>query len=665
MKKDLLLGNEAIAWGAVLAGVNVVTGYPGTPSSEIVATLANLAADYGYYVEWSVNEKVALEVAAGASYSGARSIVTMKQVGLNVAADPMMTLAYIGVKGGLVIVSADDPGPHSSQNEQDTRTYARMAKLPVLEPSDPEEALRLTVEAFELSEKFSIPVILRPTTRLCHGSGPVSIDREKARAIYQTTRTMSFEKDSKWVIFPALSRRRHQALWDMNREFQSYFGTQPFLATNIAAELANSAAPESGAETGSGSMTGGASAGADAQPRYDLGIVCCGVSRRYVMEALAAKSGGTTYPILEVAAFPINSATAAAFMKRCRRILVVEEGDPLLEEELALIAQRFNLDTEISGRRDGKIPPAGELNADLVSLALFGSEMHLCPCPCPDQHQYQHQHPHTQQHPHALSQEGSFQQPDLPVRPPVLCAGCPHRASFYIWGQAARKHRAIFTGDIGCYTLGNAQPLDAVDTCLCMGASYTLAQGLKLAEPDRPVVAFLGDSTFFHSGIPGLVNAVYNDTPVKMVVLDNSTTAMTGNQPNPGMGRTLAGKQTVKIDPLEVAKACGVQFVREVDPFDLRASVAVASEALQYPGPALIVMRQPCATLLKHSGRRARYAVNSEHCTNCGVCLRKLGCPALVRKEGKVFIGDSCTGCSICAQICPSGSIREVQGNEN
>ena len=633
MKKELLLGNEAIAWGAVLAGVNIITGYPGTPSSEIVSTLADLASDYGFYVEWSVNEKVALEVAAGASYSGARTMVTMKQVGLNVAADPMMTLAYIGVKGGLVIVSADDPGPHSSQNEQDTRVYARMAKLPVLEPSDPEEALRLTVEAFEISEKFSIPVILRPTTRLCHGSGPVSIDREKARPSYNTPRKPGFEKDNKWVIFPALSRRRHQALWDMNQEFQSHFNAQPFISTNIPAGTA------------------------DTQPRHELGIVCCGVSRRYVKEVLAATAPtaadhDAAYPMLEVAAFPINSEAAAAFMKCCRKVLVVEEGDPMLEEELALIAQRFQLDTIISGRRDGKIPPVGELNADLVSAALFGSEMHRTSTPI------------TDGFPDATTQPPS-QQPDLPVRPPVLCAGCPHRASFYVWGQAARRHDAIFTGDIGCYTLGNAPPLDAVDTCLCMGASYTLAQGLKLAEPERPVVAFLGDSTFFHSGIPGMINAVYNDTPIKMVVLDNSTTAMTGNQPNPGMGQTLMGKQTVTIDPLAVAKACGVQFVREVDPFDLSASLATASEAIQFPGPALIVMRQPCATLSKHTGRKARFAVDSDHCTSCGICLKKLGCPALVRKEGMIFINDSCTGCGICAQICPSGSIAEVQPHEN
>ena len=652
MKKELLLGNEAIAWGAVLAGVNVVTGYPGTPSSEIVATLADLASDYGFYVEWSVNEKAALEVAAGASYSGARSIVTMKQVGLNVAADPMMTLAYIGVKGGLVIVSADDPGPHSSQNEQDTRAYARMAKLPVLEPSDPEEALRLTVEAFELSEKFSVPVILRPTTRLCHGSGSVSIDREKARSNYSVPRKMSFERDSKWVIFPALSRRRHQGLWDMNQEFQSHFSAPPFLLTNIPEEAGMGAG--AGSTAGTGPVPGPAPG---AQLRYELGIVCCGVSRRYVKEVLAAATGvaaidnDTAYPMFEVAAFPINAEAAAAFMKRCRRVLVVEEGDPLLEEELALIAQKYQLDTVISGRKDGKFSPVGELNADLVSLALSGSEMRSTTTtaqsiPISDT---------MQQRP----------QPDLPVRPPVLCAGCPHRASFYIWGQAARKHQAIFTGDIGCYTLGNAQPLDAVDTCLCMGASFTLAQGLKLAEPKRPVVAFLGDSTFFHSGIPGMINAVFNNTPIKMVVLDNRTTAMTGNQTNPGVGQNLMGKQTVTVDPLAVAKACGVQFVREVDPFDLSASIATASEALQYPGPALIVMRQPCATLLKHTGSRMRFAVNSATCTNCGICIRKLGCPALVRKEGKVLINDSCTGCGICAQVCPSGSIAEVQAHEN
>lgn len=598
-----MMGNEAIAWGAALAGVDVATGYPGTPSSEVLETLAGLSREYGFYAEWSVNEKVALEVAAAAAYTGARAIVTMKQVGLNVAADPLMTLAYIGVKGGLVIVSADDPGPHSSQNEQDTRAFARMAKLPVLEPSDPGEALELTRRAFELSEQWKVPVVLRPTTRVCHGTGPVDLDRAEVHRRYQTRRTAHFERSPEWVIFPALARRKHEHLVGLQDTMRGAFGQEPYVR-----------------QTGSGH-----------RQSATLGIACSGVSRTYVKEAVE-RAGLAGIPVFECAAFPVDHESTAAFLGECQTVLVVEEGDPILETELSGIAAEKGLDTRISGRNDARIPWAGELDVDRVLAAL------------------------------GAGNSGPESQPAaaLPVRPPVLCAGCPHRASFYLWKQAARSRDAVFTGDIGCYTLGNAQPLDALDTCLCMGASFTMAQGLWHADPGRPHVAFLGDSTFFHTGIPGMINAVYNGARVVMVILDNSTTAMTGNQPHPGVGRTVTGKPAPHIDPAEVARACGVPLVREADPFDMKSALQVAHEALAFDGPSVVVMRQPCVTLVKKSTSRLAFAVDQAQCKGCDICVTRFGCPAMAKDTGKPVITAACSGCGVCAQICPAGAIREV-----
>lgn len=601
MTRELLLGNEAIAWGAVSAGVKVAAGYPGTPSSEVLSTLASLAEEYGFYAEWSVNEKVALEVAAGAAYAGLRSIVTMKQVGLNVAADPLMTLAYIGVKGGMVIVSADDPGPHSSQNEQDSRAFARFAKLPVLEPGDPQEALDLTVKAFEVSEQLGLPVVLRPTTRVCHGSGPVDFNRPAGRTPFEKAR---FQRSPAWVIFPGLAKKKHEWLAGQQAAMERIFAAPPFQRQTPT----------------------------QAQNRAPFGVACSGVSRAYVREAAARLK--ENLPILEVAAFPPNREVLKGFLGRCAEVLVVEEGDPVLEGELCRVAFDEQCDTRIRGRRDGTIPVAGELNINLVSRAMG--------CEAPE------------------GGSGAAAIPELPTRPPVLCPGCPHRASFYVWSRVARGKDAVFTGDIGCYTLGNAPPLDALDTCLCMGASFTLAQGLWRADSTRPHVAFLGDSTFFHTGIPGLINAVYNRARIVMVVLDNGTTAMTGNQPHPGVGRTVTGVPAPALNPVEIARACGVDFVREADPYDVQQALQIAGEALEHPGPAVVVMRRACPTMSRHAGEARAYAVDRERCKGCNVCLARLGCPAMRMSDGKPEIAAGCTGCGVCARICPAGAIEEA-----
>ncbi len=600
MSVKLLMGNEAIAYGAAEAGVQVATGYPGTPSSEILSTLAHLAGEKGFYVEWSVNEKVALETAAGASYTGARAIVTMKQVGLNVAADPLMTLAYIGVKGGLVLVVADDPGPHSSQTEQDTRVFARFAKLPVLDPATPAEAKEMVKYAFDLSEKLNLPVILRPTTRTCHACQNIEV----ADVTENPRPAAGFEKGPNWVILPNLSARRHPWLNQQQENARELLEDSGF----------NRLVDFTGKE------------------QAEAGIIACGVSYNYVREAL--EMSWSNVPILKIGApYPLPVRPVLDFLTRVKKVLIVEEQEPAVEDQVIAIAWRNKLLTGISGKIDRLVPREGELNTDKVKIILENFlEM---PSAKPE----------------------ATPAPELPLRPPVLCAGCPHRASFYAFKEAARGTDAIFSGDIGCYTLGAMAPLNAVDTCLCMGASITIASGLHRVEPARKQVAFLGDSTFFHAGIPGLINAVYNKADVTLVVLDNSTTAMTGHQPHPGVGRTATGEQGTPVNIARLAEACGVKFVREVDPYNLKASIEAARAAMDYPGPAVVIMKRECIALVK---KKKSYTIDRQSCTECGLCLEDLGCPAIGRPGGSPEISSSCYGCGICAQVCPSDAIREV-----
>lgn len=595
--KKLLMGNEAIAMGAVAAGVRVATAYPGTPSSEILATLAGMARENGFYAEWSVNEKVALEVAAGASYTGARAIVCMKQVGLNVASDPLMSLAYIGVRGGMVVVAADDPGPHSSQTEQDTRLFARFAKLPVLDPATPEEAMEMTIYAFDLSEKLGLPVILRPTTRTCHACQDAEIPVGDRRPLP----AHGFVKDPRWVILPSLSARRHPWLNRQQEQARELFGESRFNRLTI-------------------------------NNNSDVGIIACGVSFNYVAEAV--RMSGVEASVLKVGTpYPLPGEPVISLIKNSGRILVVEEQEPVVEDQVIAIAWHNNLTPVISGKHDGMVPREGELNVTRVKGIIdkfFGIE-----------------------------KGGAESQPapELPLRTPVMCAGCPHRASFYAFKDAVKGTDAVFTGDIGCYTLGVMAPLKAVDTCLCMGASITIASGLNRVEPGRRQVAFLGDSTFFHTGIPGLINAVYNRSEITVVILDNRTTAMTGHQPHPGLGRTAAGVSGAGLDIARLAEACGVEFVRQVDPYQLESAREAAMEAINHPGPSVVIMKRECVAL---SGRGAPRRVNRESCLGCGACVEELGCPAIVLRDGLPHIAKNCFGCGVCASICPVGAIGEV-----
>lgn len=603
MPLKLLMGNEAIAYGAVEAGVQVAAAYPGTPSSEVLATLARLAGDLGFYVEWSVNEKVALEVAAGAAYAGARAMASMKQVGLNVASDPLMSLAYIGVKGGLVIVVADDPGPHSSQTEQDTRLFARFAKLPVLDPATPREAREMARYAFDLSEELRLPVILRPTTRTCHVCQDVEVGELRPPAPVP-----GFVRDPGWVILPSLSARRHPWLNRQQEVAREIFEQVPFNDINISA----------------GSK---------------VGIITSGVSVNYVREAMEVS--GLKASVLKIGTpYPLPHRLLLEFLSQVERVLVVEEQEPVVEDQVIALAWRHRLPVEISGKHDGLVPREGELNVNRVLVAMekfFGVRD-----PLP-----------VEAEPSSVSAV-----PEVPLRTPIMCAGCPHRASFYVFKEAARGRDVVFTGDIGCYTLGVIPPLEAVDTCLCMGASITIATGLNRVEPHRKQVAFLGDSTFFHSGITGLINAVYNRADITVVILDNRTTAMTGHQPHPGLGRTASGEVGKPLEITRLVEACGVEMVKVVDPYDLDAAREAAREALDYCGPSVVVMRRECVTLAE---KRSRYAVNAGICTGCGTCIEDYGCPAIGRSEdGQPQIAENCTGCGVCAALCPAGAIEEA-----
>ena len=590
----LLMGNEAIALGAIRAGVNLVCGYPGTPSTEVLETVAKHNPG-DIHVEWASNEKAAVEVGGGASFTGARVLVTMKQMGLNVAADPLMCLSYLGVKGGLVVLAADDPGPISSQTEQDTRHFAKFANLPVLDPSTPEEAYRMVQEAFGLSERWGLPVILRPTTRICHASASIEAEPRREKHEYP-----GFEKDPRWVIFPSLSLKNHGELERKQKEIGKEFSHSAFNDTE-----------------GNGS----------------IGIVAAGAAYTYAKEAV--KELGANVTLVKIGTpYPFPEDFALEFMKDLDKVLVIEELDAVIERSLTDILGKHKIRLDIYGKETGNLPAAGEYTHEIVRGAIAGFLGG------------------------AVKETAASTPPALPARPPVLCAGCPHRASFYAVKTAMKGMEAVFTGDIGCYTLGNAKPLDMVDTCLCMGAGVTVAQGLYHMEPDKKYFAFIGDSTFFHTGIPGVVNAAYNQAKITVVVLDNSTTAMTGQQPHPGTGRTMMGTESPQIDIEAILRASGAGWVKTVNPFNFNAAVAAAKEAAEFDGVSAVIYRAPCIALRKPE---AVYEINKS-CIGCKKCIREIGCPAISVKDGAVGIEPSlCYGCGLCTYVCPAAAIVEVQ----
>ncbi|HCD39608.1 indolepyruvate ferredoxin oxidoreductase subunit alpha [Ruminococcus callidus] len=598
MHTEFLMGNAAIAMGAIAAGLNVVSGYPGTPSTEVLETTAK-HNDGSIYVEWSTNEKAAMELAAGAAYCGARTMVTMKQVGLNVASDPLMSLAYIGVKGGMVILVADDPGPISSQTEQDTRRFAAFSKLPCFDPSGVQEAYDMIQEAFAYSERYHTPVLFRPTTRVCHGYASITV---KDAAEYQVNSPEGFVKDSsKWVIFPKLSYQNHIRMEKRNTELQSVFSGYP----------RNRIYPET-------------------DTACQKGIATHGISFSYTMEALHGKAAPR---LLKVATpFPFPEQLAVEFLQGLDEVLCLEELDPVIEQELVYLCGKYHLPTRIRGKLTEDVALAGENSCDSVAADLAAFLGWQPP-----------------------EQNTADQPPELPVRPPVLCAGCPHRASFFAVKEAMKGKKSVFCGDIGCYTLGNAMPLDMVDTCLCMGAGVNMTQGIGKIEPDTTCFAFVGDSTFFASAITGMVNAVYNQANMTLVVLDNSTTAMTGHQPHPGTGKTMMGQVVDKVSIEDTLHGIGVKTVETVNPLHLQEAIDCVKRVAVQDGVKAIIFKSPCAVLIK-SGKPAQ--IEESKCIQCKKCIRTLGCPAIMLQDGKVQIEQAlCTGCGLCAQVCPTAAI--------
>ena len=642
MPVRLLMGNEAIGLGAIHAGVNFVSGYPGTPSTEILETVAK-NNDGSIHVEWSTNEKAALEAAAGAAYAGARAMVTMKQVGLNVASDPLMTLSYIGVEGGLVIVVADDPGPISSQTEQDTRNFAQFSKVPLFDPASPGEAYGMIQDAFELSEKFHTPVFVRPTTRVSHACGTVKTrggvadceaefknpERSDDDDTWTRHTPSGFVKDTqRWVVFPRTSFLNH--------------GKVERRAAQIADELSSGYRPNRIEISGLSRLESANAFAKRGEARFPLGIACGGVSYHYVMEAL--EMHGLELPVLKIGTpYPFPTKLAGEFLEAADEVLCVEELDPYIEHELTFqCGFEFRANT-LHGKLDGYFSYAGEQTVEAICAAL-GQLGALSDAAA------------------RVDVPNSEPACTLPARPPVLCAGCPHRASFYAVKQAVGKRKAVFCGDIGCYTLGNAAPLDMVDTCLCMGADITVAQGIQTIEPDTLAFSFIGDSTFFASGITGVINAVYNKHDIIICILDNSTTAMTGHQPHPGTGRTMMGIDGAAMSIPRILEAIDVDCVT-VDPLDLEASKAAVNDAIAKTGVRAIIFKSPCIYVAPPV--HPPVYLDLDACIDCRACIKQIGCPALVIDEGHVSVDTAlCFGCELCCQVCPTSALQEGSTHE-
>ncbi|MFZ5758562.1 MAG: indolepyruvate ferredoxin oxidoreductase subunit alpha [Thermodesulfobacteriota bacterium] len=593
--RQWLSGNEALARAAWEAGVMVASAYPGTPSTEI---LENLCTYEGVYTEWAPNEKVALEVGLGASFAGARVLVTMKHVGLNVAADPLFTAAYTGVRGGIVIVNADDPEMHSSQNEQDNRNYAFAAKLPMLEPADPAEAHAMLKAAFAVSEEFDTPVLVRTTTRVAHVKGMVPVADRQSGPV-----AIGIEKHpAKFVMLPANARARRKAIAERMNKLASWVETSPLNRIEWGSKK--------------------------------LGVITGGVAYLHVKEALPDASVlkiGTTWPL--------PFAMIRDFAAQVDEVLIVEELDPFLETHIKAAG--------IACRGKEVIPAIGELNPFLIKKALGRATGEI------------------------------FAPVEIPPRPPNMCPGCPHRGLFY----NLARHDVFISGDIGCYTLGFLPPLSAMDSCVCMGASIGVAHGMDKALGEQATgrtVAVIGDSTFIHSGITGLVNMVYNKSVSTVVILDNRITAMTGQQENPASGATLLGEPATVLDLEKLCKAIGVKHVRVVNPHDIKGTKAVLKKEIERAAPSVIISRAPCVLLPSERKRRKiPLSTSRDTCTGCTSCLR-LGCPAIswvpitpdeakqlgkkAKQKGYARISaEMCNGCGQCLALCKFGAIAAME----
>jgi len=601
-KEMLLLGNEAIARGALEAGVSFATCYPGTPSSEIPEQFFRISQETDLYFEYSTNEKVALEVGAGAAECGLRTMVTMKHVGLNVAADPLMTLAYAGVKGGMVIVNADDPSLFSSQNEQDNRYYARLSGLPMLEPATTQEMKDMTVEAFELSEELGLPVILRTTTRLNHVRGPVKLGELKPFK----TKGEFVKNPFKLVTVPAVSRVLHKELLEKYDK-----------------ALAKSEAWPENRITGEGAW----------------GIVANGVGVNYARDAVADLGIADKVRFFQVGcSWPLPKQKIVDFLKSVEKVLVVEELEPVMETDFKALAQENGITIPIKGKGVGGLSRLYEYDPGMVRQAVadyFG---------VPSK---------------GKAAVDLSDLPALPGRPPNLCAGCPHRATYY----AVKKvygTETIYPTDIGCYTLGVLPPISMADFVICMGSSVSSGCGISEAS-DQKVVSFIGDSTFFHSGITGLIDAVHNNHKFTLVILDNGTTAMTGHQPHPSVNAEPMGVELTQVSIEDVVRGCGVKDVHVVKPYKLNKTIEAVKASMEYDGISVIISEELCPLFAKATKqfRKAKpFQVNLEKCKDHRDCINLLACPAMYLKEERVYIDKNlCIGCAVCAQVCPENAI--------
>ena len=609
-QKMLLLGNEAIARGAIEAGVAVASTYPGTPSSEISLQFFQTSQESDLYFEYSTNEKVAMEVAAAAANSGVRSMCVMKHVGVNVAADALMTLAYVGVKAGMVVLTADDPYMFSSQNEQDNRFYAKLSGLPMVEPSSVEEAKDMVGYAFEISEKLQEPVLFRTTTRINHSSGIVRLGEIKAPKTKG-----DFVKDPfNLVTVPAVSRKLHVKLLENIEKAREFSNTSQYNFINGTAGK--------------------------------WGIICNGVSYNYASDGIKELNIADRVRVLRLGfSYPMPAKIIKPFLKACDKVLVIEEGEPYMEEQIKAFAQEEGLTLPIRGKAKDLFTRLYEFDPAQVreNIAKFFEV------------------PYT---PAAKTDISDV--PEVPQRPPNLCAGCSHRATYYAVKKAAEGLGTIYPTDIGCYTLGVLPPLSTADFLLCMGSSVGTGCGFSTAT-DKKVISFIGDSTFFHSGIPGLVNAVFNNHNFTLVILDNSTTAMTGHQPNPGVDMgdfNLTGYGRVSIE--KVVRAIGVPHVAVIKPYRVNKSIEALKEAIDFKGVSVIISKEAC-TLYAQSLKKLRGKpfYISEKCKNHRDCVNELACPAFYTEGEKVYINaDLCTGCAVCAQICPEKAIVPVRSKE-
>jgi len=630
-ERVLLMGNEAVARGAVESNIEIAASYPGTPASEIIDTLALVAEEVNMHVQWSTNEMVAFEVAIGGALCGKRSMASMKHIGANWIVDPLMHAVYHGFNSSLIVISADDPSGHSSANEQDNRYMTLMAEIPALEPSDVQEAKDYVKIAAEISEKIRLPVMIRLVTRICHSRADVvlgEIDRHPIEPNFHDDYYMDFVLGD-GIVGPKVIPRLHEILHEKLKGVEDLAKEKSLFKVERTFE----------------------------GPYASIGIISSSVAVNYVLEFLKYNEMRGKINLLKLGLTnPFPEGMVSEFIDGLNSVIVVEEGEPFIERQLRGVAKSYNPGLKIFGKLSSHLPKTGELSFSLVKRAL-SAILDLKYDASPPKEKLE-----------VLEKSTKM----LTPRTLTMCSGCPHRAAFYAAKKAIRtvsKGRYIAMGDIGCYTLGMYPPLKFMQDVFCMGSSIGIANGIAQTGIKEPVIATIGDSTFYHAGIPALINATFNKANIKVMVMDNYVTGMTGYQPHPGSGETATGSKTKKVNIEDICRACGIDFVKIVDPYDQKSSVAVMEEAIQFPGPAVVIFRRICAQEYLRIARKKGEeiipcVVIKEKCTGCRTCVAAFGCPAICfdTKEKKSYINAlECTGCKVCIAVCPYGAIKQLE----